>query len=224
MQRMSDIVNAARRRVERLSPQQVANELSCGADLLLVDIRESDELDATGRIDRAVHVSTRHARVLADPTRTRALAELRPERRVILYSESGDRSALAAAALQDIGYERVAHLDGGLRAWRDSGFATTSDVELVAEDDRSPRPRPRATTVRVSFALVAALAIGSIVAGAAATGGARRPPIGIRRAGADAQPTRRPTHQPLRRELWLLGRGVLTTARLPVALRRATAL
>ncbi len=171
MQRMSDIVNAARRRVERLSPQQVANELSCGADLLLVDIRESDELDATGRIDRAVHVPRGMLEFCADPTRPRALAELRPERRVILYSESGDRSALAAAALQDIGYERVAHLDGGLRAWRDSGFATTSDVELVAEDDRSPRPRPRATTVRVSSALVAALAIGSIVAGVAATGG-----------------------------------------------------
>ena len=141
MQRMSDIVNAARRRVESLSPQQVANELSCGADLLLVDVREADELDATGRIDRAVHVphaacsssargphpSSCGRRAATRTTCDPVLRERRP-------------SALAAAALQDIGYERVAHLDGGLRAWRDSGFATTSDVELVAEDDRSARP------------------------------------------------------------------------------------
>jgi rhodanese-related sulfurtransferase len=46
---------------------------------------------------------------------------LDPERRVIVHSTGGARSALAAASLQAMGYVRVAHLDGGLTAWKRAG-------------------------------------------------------------------------------------------------------
>ncbi|MDO8505987.1 MAG: rhodanese-like domain-containing protein, partial [Candidatus Limnocylindria bacterium] len=51
-----------------------------------------------------------------------------PERRIILHCATGGRSALAAAALQDMGYTNVAHLDGGFKAWAAAGrpIETTS--------------------------------------------------------------------------------------------------
>jgi rhodanese-related sulfurtransferase len=41
---------------------------------------------------------------------------------VVLYCGGGYRSALAADALQQMGYENVISMDGGIRAWRESGY------------------------------------------------------------------------------------------------------
>jgi rhodanese-related sulfurtransferase len=43
---------------------------------------------------------------------------------IVLYCGGGFRSALAADNLQKMGYSRVASMDGGFRAWKDSGFPT----------------------------------------------------------------------------------------------------
>ena len=48
--------------------------------------------------------------------------DLDPTRRVIVYCNSGARGALAARSMQDMGYERVANLDGGITAWREAGL------------------------------------------------------------------------------------------------------
>jgi rhodanese-related sulfurtransferase len=40
---------------------------------------------------------------------------------MILHCASGGRSALAARTLQEMGYRDVAHLDGGLNAWKEAG-------------------------------------------------------------------------------------------------------
>ena len=58
----------------------------------------------------------------ADPSSPAHLPDMRPERRVILHCASGGRSALAAATLAAMGYRDVAHLDGGLTAWREAGL------------------------------------------------------------------------------------------------------
>lgn len=58
----------------------------------------------------------------ADPTSAYHCAEFDPDRRTVLYYAPGGRSALAAATLQDLGYTQVAHLDGGLTAWREAGL------------------------------------------------------------------------------------------------------
>lgn len=48
-------------------------------------------------------------------------AEFHPSRRTILFCASGGRSALAASTLSQLGYTDVAHLDGGMKAWRSDG-------------------------------------------------------------------------------------------------------
>ena len=58
----------------------------------------------------------------ADTESPQHRTEFDPERRLILYCSWGGRSALAADTLRQMGYQAVAHLDGGLRAWKEIGL------------------------------------------------------------------------------------------------------
>ncbi len=49
--------------------------------------------------------------------------EFSPDRRIIFHCASGGRSALAADTVHQMGYKNVAHLDGGFKAWKESGQA-----------------------------------------------------------------------------------------------------
>jgi rhodanese-related sulfurtransferase len=116
----ADLVAAARARVENLRPEAVESELtSCGA--ILVDIRESDEFETQGRIFGALHIPRGLLEFRADPTLPSHQPPLHPSARVILHCTSGLRSALAAVSLMELGYDRVAHLDGGIDAWKAAG-------------------------------------------------------------------------------------------------------
>ncbi len=114
------LVAEASTRVEGLDPGQLAAELRVGA-AVLIDVREADELHEQGRIPGSVWVPRGTLEFRADPTNPRHHPGLEPNRRVIVHSTSGERSALAAATLDDMGYHRVAHLEGGLTAWKQAG-------------------------------------------------------------------------------------------------------
>jgi len=116
------LVAEAKAQIESLSPEEVAREIRRGHPLL-VDLREAEECHAHGSIPGAIHAPRGMLEFAADPTSAYHRAEFDPYRRTILYCATGGRSALAAAALQTLGYARVAHLDGGLTAWREAGLA-----------------------------------------------------------------------------------------------------
>jgi rhodanese-related sulfurtransferase len=119
-QSAGDMVAAAKGRVENLSPDAVEAELSSG-DAVLVDLREAEELEATGRIPGAVHVPRGMLEFRADPTSPYHQEPFDRSRRIILHCASGGRSALGARTLQEMGYGDVAHLDGGITAWKEAG-------------------------------------------------------------------------------------------------------
>lgn len=119
----ADLVAEAKSRIENLDPDAVEQELRSG-DAVLVDIRDAPEIEANGRIPGAVHVPRGMLEFRADPSSPYHQAPLDPSRRVILHCASGGRSALAARTLQDMGYEDVAHLDGGFNAWSEAGKPT----------------------------------------------------------------------------------------------------
>ena len=114
----AELVAEAKQRVENLTPDDVERELAEGA--VVVDLRESEEL-AGGRIPGAVHVPRGMLEFRADPTSPYHDAALDPSARVILHCAAGGRSALAAATLKEMGYDNVAHLDGGFGAWQSAG-------------------------------------------------------------------------------------------------------
>jgi rhodanese-related sulfurtransferase len=116
----AELVSEAKQHVENLTPAQVAAELRAAAPLL-VDLREAEERTQSGSIAGSVHAPRGMLEFYADPRSPYHRPEFAPQRRTILYCASGGRSALAAQALQQLGYRHVAHLEGGLKAWAASG-------------------------------------------------------------------------------------------------------
>ncbi len=117
----ADLVNEAKQRVQNLTVDQTAEEVERG-DALLVDLREPGERQEHGAIPGAVHAPRGMLEFWADPTSAYHRPGFDPAGRIILYCASGGRSALATDMLQLLGYDRVAHLDGGFRAWREAGL------------------------------------------------------------------------------------------------------
>jgi rhodanese-related sulfurtransferase len=113
----AQLVAEAKGRIENLSPQNVAAEMETG-DAVLIDLREPEERRQNGVIPGAIHAPRGMLEFYADPSSAYHRPEFDPARRTILHCASGGRSALAADVLQGLGYTRVAHLDGGLKAWQ----------------------------------------------------------------------------------------------------------
>lgn len=113
------MVAEALRRLVSLTPQQVSDELTGGA--VLVDVREEDELRVVGWIRDSVWAPRGMLEFWADPSDPRHRVEFNPERRLILYCSSGERSAIAAATLRTMGFSDVCLLEGGIEAWKMEG-------------------------------------------------------------------------------------------------------
>lgn len=144
MSSAQEMITAAKANIENLTPEEVAAEVE-GGEVLLLDVREPPET-ARGFIPTALFAPRGILEFCTDVTSPHHIPALVPDQRVIVYSASGSRSALAAARLQDLGYRDVAHLDGGYRRWLDEGWAvlsetaeegkpTSAQVELVLPDD-----------------------------------------------------------------------------------------
>jgi rhodanese-related sulfurtransferase len=117
----ADFVKEAKQQIENLTPGQVNDELSKG-NVTLIDIRESEELKQNGRIPGSVHAPRGMLEFYADASLPYHKPEFDKEKRIILHCASGGRSALAAQTLKQMGYENVAHLDGGIKAWKEASL------------------------------------------------------------------------------------------------------
>jgi len=122
----ADLVAAAKSRTENLSPDAVAAELEVG-DAVLIDLREPEERATTGTIPGAIHAPRGMLEFYADPTNSYHRPEFDPNQRTILHCASGGRSALAADTLKQLGYTNVAHLEGGITAWKETGHAVADE-------------------------------------------------------------------------------------------------
>lgn len=115
-----DLVKEAKQNAENLSPQQAKTEL-LQDDVVLIDIREAEEL-RQGQIPGAIHAPRGMLEFYADPGLPYHKPEFEQDKRIILYCASGGRSVLAIQTLTDMGYKNIAHIDGGLKAWKEAGF------------------------------------------------------------------------------------------------------
>ena len=115
-----DLVAEANKTVETLSAEEAA-KLVRDPNVVLVDVREGEELQKTGTVQGAVHVPRGFLEFQADPTSASHKPELGGGKRLVLYCGSGNRSALAAKTLKEMGIEDVAHVAGGFAALRQAG-------------------------------------------------------------------------------------------------------
>lgn len=113
MKTAAQLFEEARQRIEQVTPTQVQEALARKDELTLVDVREPNEWNL-GHIPEAVHIP----RGVLESAAERSIPR---ERRIVLYCQSGNRSALAVESLQAMGYASVASMSGGFRGWADMG-------------------------------------------------------------------------------------------------------
>ena len=89
----------------------------------LIDIREARELEKTGSVENSVHISRGMMEIFLDPNSAFfQQGKLDQNKEMVLFCAGGVRSALAVKALQNMGYEKVSHIDGGFGAISQSKF------------------------------------------------------------------------------------------------------
>ncbi|MFC7154604.1 rhodanese-like domain-containing protein [Halomarina halobia] len=128
------MAEAAERNVERISIEDV-REVYDDEDVTLLDIRDVRELWIEGTIPGAKHAPRGMLEFWADPETKYYRDYFDPRRRYVLFCNEAGRSALAAERLREMGFEDVAHLDGGFTAWREAGYP----VEEVEQRDYKNR-------------------------------------------------------------------------------------
>jgi molybdopterin/thiamine biosynthesis adenylyltransferase/rhodanese-related sulfurtransferase len=121
----AELLREVKSQIEEVDPSEVKELMDEG--VALVDVRESDEF-AAGHLPGAKHVprSYLESRIeAAVPDRTT---------QVILYCASGNRSAYAARTLgQELGYEHVRSMTGGITLWKDRGYEVQVPRAMSAE-------------------------------------------------------------------------------------------
>jgi sulfur-carrier protein adenylyltransferase/sulfurtransferase len=111
----AEYIRQIKSQVDEVDPAQVSEHLGNG--IVLVDVRESTEWDA-GHIPGAKHVPRGYLE-----SRVEGVVGADRSQEIVLYCASGQRSALAAHTLRDqLGYENVKSMTGGITLWKDRGY------------------------------------------------------------------------------------------------------
>jgi rhodanese-related sulfurtransferase len=157
MKRFMELVRDCLTDIREIMPWDLEERLEANPDLLIVDVREPNEFDA-------MHIagSMNVPRGILESACEWDYEETEPElvrardREIVVVCRSGNRSILAAHAMQVLGYSNVVSLKTGLRGWKDYDQALVdgegSEVDLDDADvyftpqvrDDQMRPKDRA--------------------------------------------------------------------------------
>ena len=103
--------------IENLEVEDLKKELEEGGDLLLVDLREIQELVEKGTIPGSTHVPRGMLEFWADPSSPYGRDYFGEHKRTVVFCAGGGRSVYAVKALQEMGFTNVAHLAKGFGGW-----------------------------------------------------------------------------------------------------------
>lgn len=122
----SDLLTDIKKNIREIGVEDVVEKLHHGDDMILVDVREPDEV-GQGMIQGA--------RVIPRGFLEMRIENAAPDRtqEVIIYCAGGNRSAFAARSLEEMGYTNVASMAGGFTAWKRAGQPIHRERELTAE-------------------------------------------------------------------------------------------
>ncbi|MCZ4271800.1 rhodanese-like domain-containing protein [Maritalea porphyrae] len=120
MKTVKQLVDQAMAEIETLDVESAKQQTASGK-ALLVDLRDIRELKREGKIEGAVHVPRGMLEFWIDPTSLYHKPELATDKKLVFFCAAGWRSALATKTAKDMGFENVAHIEGGFGGWRDAG-------------------------------------------------------------------------------------------------------
>tara|TARA_B100000745_G_scaffold132802_1_gene86684 strand:+ start:460 stop:843 length:384 start_codon:yes stop_codon:yes gene_type:complete len=116
------LVKEALEQIKTISPDEALKK-SNNNECNLIDIRDIRELQKEGRVDNASHVPRGMLEFWLDPDSVYFKeGKLDLSKEMVLFCAGGLRSALSAKSLQEMGFAKVSHIDGGFAAMRNKGF------------------------------------------------------------------------------------------------------
>ena len=124
---VKQMMEAANAVVPRITPAQ-AREMIAKGNTVVIDVRDAPEVEKSGKIAGAAHISRGMLEFRADPETPYHDKNLTKDKTLILYCASGGRSALSAKVLKDMGYPNVYNL-GAFKDWAESGGAVDKPIE-----------------------------------------------------------------------------------------------
>jgi rhodanese-related sulfurtransferase len=120
--RVDTLVDAARSRLVRVTPEQAVHAVTYER-ALLVDTRPAEDRERYGTIPGALVVDRNVLEWRLDPTSPHRLEQADdPRRAVIVFCNEGYASSLAAASLRELGLVNATDLIGGFHAWAAAGL------------------------------------------------------------------------------------------------------
>jgi sulfur-carrier protein adenylyltransferase/sulfurtransferase len=106
-----DLIDDAKAQIEQVTPQQVKDTQARKDPVVYLDVREQAEWNL-GHLPHAVHLTRGNLE-----TKIEGLVDR--NQRVVVYCARGNRSALAALTMKQMGYENVASMARGFMGWAD---------------------------------------------------------------------------------------------------------
>lgn len=104
-----DLIDEAKRQIKEVTPEEVRDMQARNEKVVYLDVREPNEWNL-GRLPHAVHLPRGNLESKIEGLVGRG-------QRVVVYCARGNRSALAAVTMKEMGYEDVASMSGGIQGW-----------------------------------------------------------------------------------------------------------
>lgn len=114
-----DLVTAAKRRIREISPDEVEEHLG---HALILDVCEPEEF-AAGHLPGTINIPRG---VLEFRIDSHPAFQNRKDAEIVLYCQTGGRSALATDVLLQLGWEKAVSMAGGFRDWSEGGYPISS--------------------------------------------------------------------------------------------------
>lgn len=113
---IGELLADARRRLDRVRPDALADEIAAGA--VLIDIRPLEQRTRDGPMPDAIVIDRNVLEWRLDPSCEHHIAAIDSyDTRIVIICNEGYQSSLTAAELRDLGLHRATDLIGGYQAW-----------------------------------------------------------------------------------------------------------
>ncbi len=119
------LVKEALSQIKTISSEEAKKKID-DIECNLIDLRDIRELEKNGRIENSIHIPRGMLEFWMDPESAYFKdGKIDMNKEMVLFCAGGLRSALSAKSLQEMGFEKVSHIDGGFAAMRNNGFKIT---------------------------------------------------------------------------------------------------
>ena len=119
------LVKEALAQIKTISSDEAKKKIN-DKECNLIDLRDIRELEKNGRIENSIHIPRGMLEFWMDPESAYFKdGKIDMNKEIVLFCAGGLRSALSAKSLQEMGFKKVSHIDGGFASMRNNGFKIT---------------------------------------------------------------------------------------------------